>query len=106
MNFLLIARRLLSAWWLWLAVGSFAAGSFVTAKFYKAAEVDELRQQNKELKALADKGAKAEREKQKIEQKYRDLNTRLTKLRSSDADVDAYLSTPVPDSLRELHNAE
>lgn len=92
------------------ALAGGATGVWTTAKFYRAAEVSELKASLKAITADRDRQSKsagnAQTRRQKLQAKRRNAQTELEQLRRSNATVDAYLSTPTPDELRQHHRRQ
>ena len=85
---------------------AFGSGCWVTVKFYKAAEVKQLKADIETLRGYQAKAAKAEKDKADIERKYLKQSEKIEDLRRSDATVDSYLNTPIPAPLQRLLNAK
>lgn len=87
-----------------------AAGSgyWLATKIHAADEVRQLKADIKTLSAentkLSKAAADAALSSNKLQAKHREAQIELNKLRRSNANVDAYLSNPVPDELREHHH--
>lgn len=78
-------------------VSAFSLGYYACHRNHLADEAEDLRK-------AVERADKAEKEKQAIEQKYLDQSQEIEDLRRSDANVDTYLNTPIPDSLKRLLN--
>lgn len=96
---------LLNYWWLMLAVASFGGGLYTAHKFCDAREAHRLEKELKQAREFEARAAKAEKEKQLIERKYQKAADEIERLRREDADVDGYLSSPIPERLKRLLNA-
>ena len=87
---------------------AFASGCWITVKFYQADAVRNLKAQIKVLSAEKARLSKAAADsltaQNNLQAKHRKAQTELNQLRRSNATVDAYLSNPVPDELREHHH--